>query len=151
MRITWENKRDVLKQLKKKGCIEFALKAAKLVNHLSNKPKIITAIKAIETWLENPNDENAKAAENISKIIYDTENRLDEATCAVACAASAIIATYSSSANYAENTAVYATKVININPEEIKHQLIQYLKELYLDSLPEEEKYSQSVWLVIGA
>ena len=121
MNITFDNRREILEQLPKVYLVKFAVYAARLVSHLNTNQEVKAAIQVAERWIEDPSQANIKA----------------DAAAAYAAAADA------NTANAAADAAD-ATKI----SEEIKQQMVQYLKELYLDSLPEDER---NCWLVQAA
>ena len=113
-----------IKGLSKEDCVKLAVKAAKLVSHLSDDPKVIDAIEAAEDWLANPNEENKEAA-----------RAADAATDA---AWAAYGAAYGAAANAAANAACWAAayaangaahSAIEADPN-TKPILVEYLEEL---------------------
>ena len=129
--ISWQHRKEVLKELDKESCIRFALKAAKLVQHLSEDYRVSEAIEAVENWLANPCAENAVttctgagAAYTTTTAAYITANATyaaaDYTARATADAADAYVA-------YTTRAADAAAKA---DPN-VKPILVSYLRELY--------------------
>ena len=178
MRITWNNRKEILEQLDKASCIKFAVFCAEQVKYLNDDPAIDAAIDAAKVWLASPNEENADAARtaaNAAYTAYCATNAAaavaayyvaDAATYAAANAANAAYCTYAAvnaadaayctyavayaarAAYYAADAAAYVTNTADINKEQIKQEQVNYLKQLYLESLPENER---NCWLVRAA
>ena len=154
--ISWENSRDILKELDKESCVKFALKAAKLVQHFNPDPRVSKAIEATEKWLANPCEENATTVADAAHAAWaaaweadntDTADARDAANAANAANDAANTAYAASDAYYATDAAYYAA---DTDPN-VKPVLIDYLRELYLDSLPQDERDNWLVQTMIGA
>ena len=156
--INWEGKKEILKELDKESCVKFALKAAKLVQRFSDDSRVSKAIEAAENWLANPCEENAADAYYAAHAAYNAAN----AVAYTAYTAAAYAATYTArgAAYAAANTAntAYAaadaaadaaTNAAKADPS-IKPILIDYLRELYLESLPQDERDNWLVQAMIG-
>lgn len=143
MNINWDNRKEILEKLSHADCVKFAIKAASLVSHLNDDPSVTGAIEAAENWLANPSDKNRKTASTAADAAYAAGTAYDAGTAAKA-------ATY---AAYAATLAAYAAAAadvaVNADPN-VKPILVKYLRELYLNSLPEEIRNDWLTRAVIG-
>ena len=145
MRITWDNIEEILKQLDKASCVRYAIFCAEQVKHLNADPAVDAAIGAAKDWLASPSEKNADAARTVADAVYCIDYTAYATAYAAANAAYAATAAY-----YAADAAycTYAACAADINREQIKQEQVNYLKQLYLESLPEDER---NCWLVQAA
>ena len=126
MTIEWDSRKQWLEKLSHKSNVMFALFCAKQVIHLVNNDEAKVAINTVERWLDG------KA----------TAEECGAATAAAYHAANA--AAYHAAAAYAAtataNAATAAIAAAHAATYEVKEQQIEYLRILYIDSLPEEER-----------
>ena len=155
MKITFDNREEVLKQLPKKSCVRFAVFCAERVQHLNTDSRVQAAIDAAKKYLEDPSKENADAAYHAANaadvVAYNVTDAAYHTARAAAYAANA--AYYAAAAGtYAIHTvseiASYAARAANDADSSIKQEIVNFLKELYIETLPEEQ---QNCWLVKAA
>ena len=148
--INWENKQDILKELDKEYCVRFALKAAKLVQHLSDDSRVSKAIEAAENWLANPCEENTYAAADAAVDAYAATNAAyaanDNACVAYAAGDAAAGVADDDDTAYVD----YAADAAADADPNVKPILVSYLRELYLNSLPPDEKDNWLVQTMVG-
>ena len=133
--ITWDNREEWLKLIPHRSQVMFAVFCAMQVEELWNDSvTCIAAISTIERWLEGK-----ATAEECRAAAY---------------AAYANAAAYADAANAADayayaaaaNAAAYAAAAYAAaDDESLKQAQVEYLRELYLETLPEEQK---NCWLV---
>ena len=144
MKITFDNREEVLKQLPKKSCVRFAVFCAERVQHLNTDSRVQAAIDAAKRYVEDPSEENATYAAHATA--YYAYRTTAVASCAARAAAYAAAYYAARAANAAARAAYYACAVNT--DSSIKQEIVNFLKELYIETLPEEQ---QNCWLVKAA
>ena len=146
MDINWDNREEILGKLSKEDSVRFALRAANTVSHLNSDPKVINAIKAAEDWLADPSEKNRKAAASAASAAYGANAAWAAYAAYGASAASAASAAYGAAWSAASAVSAAADDA----DKSVKPILVKYLRELYLNSLPEEIKNDWLTRAVIG-
>ena len=148
---TWINKGQILELLPHKTNVRFALFCAHQVKHLIPKEHQEVCLKAIEVaelFLVG------KATKKECGKAADAANAAAHAYAANAAYAAAYAANASAayaSASYAAVNAAahaYASVSASNNQETLKQEQMDYLRDLIIAELPEEEK---SCWLLVAA
>ena len=156
---TWVNKGQILKLLPHKTSVMFALFCAHQVKHLIPKEHQEVCLKAIEVaelFLEgnSTKEECVKAADAAISAAYDADAAYAAyAADAAYASAYAAYAAYDAAA-YASYAAAYAANAANAafynNQETIKQEQMNYLRDLIIVELPEEDK-SCCCWLLVAS
>ena len=131
------------KKIGKKSVVEFAVKCAKEVLHLTDAKEAKSAIEAAERWIENPTKDNKDAASAAcddayaAAAAYDAVAAYDAAAAAYAAAAAAYDA-YAAAAYDAYDAVAYdaydavaaydAAAAAGLSKEKINQFLIEMLK-----------------------
>ena len=166
MTIEWDSRKQWLEKLSHKSNVMFALFCAKQVIHLVNNDEAKVAINTVERWLDGKataeecgaataaayHAANAAAYAANAAAAYaaaHAANAAPAADAAPAAAAAYAAADAAAAAAYAAtataNAATAANAAAHAATYEVKEQQIEYLRILYIDSLPEEER---NCWLV---
>jgi hypothetical protein len=164
MIVTWENKLEILKQLDHNSHIKFALMTIKLIENTSELSEVVkNVIRLTEDWIESPNSLTWNSLNKLSKDLMANIdlNKSYAISCAVSCVVFTVCQVYdadfclnSSYSNYSGSINARFVAELTIqslaDSEEAKRQIVTYLRELYLESLPEEERNSWLVQAIIG-
>ena len=128
--IEWDNKREWLEKLPHKSQVRFAVFCVKQVSPtIKHTEYYADLIKEIERWIEV----------DFSLEDLDDTRLANDLESAVICAY--FTAYYEdNSVDYAMDAASFATHIGSL-----KQKQVEYLRELYLETLPEEQRDS---WLV---
>jgi len=146
MTIEWDSRKQWLEKLSHKSNVMFALFCAKQVIHLVNNDEAKVAINTVERWLDGKaTAEECRAAAATAYAATATAYAAYAAAAATAYAAAYADAAAAYAAAYADAAAAYAATTAAAATYEVKEQQIEYLRILYIDSLPEEER---NCWLV---
>jgi hypothetical protein len=158
----WDKRESILKLVSKEICVKFALFCAKQNIHIFEQQtphdsRLRLAIQAAERWLEGSTNHNAAyaaaAAHAASTAAYAS---YAAAACAALAAADAAYAAanaadaaaaYAAYAAYASYAASYAAAGAT-NKETLKQEQMDYLRELIIKNLPEEDR---DCWLLVAS
>ena len=158
---TWVKRESILKLLPHKTNVRFALFCANQVKHLVKKEYQEVCLKAIEVaelFLEDraTKEECGKAAVAANAAAYASTSYAasDASAYAAYAAAYAANAAYAASYAYAAYaSASYAAYAVDAafynNQETIKQEQMDYLRDLIIAELPEEDK--SCCWLLVAA
>jgi hypothetical protein len=151
MELSWDNRKQYLSMVPHRSQVLFALFCARQVEYIwKDNKKCRVAIDVVERWLEGKATvKECGAAANATNAAANAANATNAANAAYAAANAAYAAAYAATYAYyaAANAATYAyyAAANAATTEEVKQQQVEYLRNLYLDSLPEEER---NCWLV---
>jgi hypothetical protein len=143
----WDNRELLLKELPHKDVVRFALFCAKQVVSQNQIPVAENAIKVVELWLED-----RATREECGRAAYAAARAADAAYAAAYAAAAR--ATYAADADAAAAyagayaAAAAAAAAGATNKETLKQEQMDYLRELIIKNLPEEDR---DCWLLIVA
>jgi len=145
--ITWENKEEWLEKLPCRSQVMFGLFCALQVRELWEvNDDYVKSIKTVERWLEG--EATVEECRNASCIAHGT-SMWGPHGYAINAAANAVYAAYAAaypdSGRYVHHYANAAANAIDKFGESIKQEQVEYLRELYLETLPEEHRNN---WLV---
>lgn len=152
--ITWDNNHRVVSRLPHRSQVRFALFCAKKVAHLIELKEAHDAIKVTERWLKRL--ATAKKCQAMAFIANTAARDTKRATNYIShtAAYAAIYTAHTvyydidefSYASYAANKAIKATE--ESKQEQLKAEIMSYLKELVIEQLPQELKED---WLLIAS
>jgi len=156
----WDNKETILNELSHKNKVRFALFCVKQVKHLiddeDSKKVTMQTVNIIELFLEDKaTAEECKKADDVANIVvYNAHASTGANTAAFAVLYNAIHAaaytvhatSHATYAAYTVSHASYYTNANEPNKDQLKQEQMDYLRELVMGELSEEERDN---WLLI--
>lgn len=146
---TWDNRESILACLSKETNVKFAIFCVESALHIFKKkypdderPRL--ALEATKAYLNSPTEENRLKAYTAAYAAANAASDAASYAYAATYAASAYAADATSTAAYAASTAAYAASAAPL----IKEHMLDYLRDLIISSLTEEQKEN---WLLVAS